>query len=310
MAKKVKPQKKQGTMDVVGNSLNEGWKLIQEKWKWMFKKFLTATLIPLVPLVLVIIIAALIGYFSNQWWIAVVIGLLSMYLVMIFAKLLETTLYNIADSASKNQDIGILGQAKSNFIPWVKISIFWIVYYAIIFSPLILLYGAIFGTFIASIGGIASDPENINPVTTFAPFYLLMGSYFLMYLWIIIVSIISIIVRFLIQFVGFELYISKLGLRESFKKSFSLVKNNFLETLIFDIVIVVLMYVATMVIYIPLLIGFVGIFISFALPEILMYLVLALSIVFLIITLMVLTVLIEVAAMSFKYVFWKKIRER
>jgi hypothetical protein len=166
------------------------------------------------------------GAIATIFLAIVAIGIL--FIAIFISGAISSTGYNFIDSRYKKSPFDIIEQAKTNFAPYIFYVIVRFLITIIILAP---FYIVAFG--VSFVGAF-------NPVA--AIFTGLLG-----FVVRIIAAIVGAILALFIQFAIFEVLIAKNDVIESFKRSFNLVKNNFLETFLFSLLLWIVVAIISVV---------------------------------------------------------------
>ncbi|MDD5022773.1 MAG: glycerophosphoryl diester phosphodiesterase membrane domain-containing protein [Candidatus ainarchaeum sp.] len=306
----IQKKQKEDKIDFVVNAYRKGWAELRDSWKKISIYFIKILVIGIAIFTFISLLLG-IGIISlaviDPLIIWAIIGILIL-LSLILLGIIESVKYNIIDNIINKKEIKIIENAKNNLVPWIKYNLFYFAFCLIGIIPVILLYLMVFG----GLYGINGNGGNDAEASVFSFFTLLLGAVWISLIWIILFVIIMLIFRFIIQFVLFEMYIERKGLREAVKKSYEIVKNNLFETIGFNISFGLIMGVIISIVNLPIQIfarfAFVGI--SLMLQNN-MFLIIGGSILLLVLIITILmNLFVEMTSLVFTYEFWRKARKR
>ncbi|MBI2080003.1 hypothetical protein HYT84_04505 [Candidatus Micrarchaeota archaeon] len=221
---------------------------------------------------------------------ALIIGFILMLPLLIFSEAISSVTYNLIDNSYNKKETSIFSQAVSNIFPILKYGILMFFLFAGIFVPFFVL---IFGIETGNGSSLYSKTSLLSTLTQ------------------VFFNMVILVISFFLQFAIFELLILRKGVFESVKKSLSLVKNNFLESLVFAIIEgVISMIISIPLILIMLVLVFGGVIAGIALlaatPVLLIPLIVIGSIILLILVLLF-TALEQAIIIPMHYIFWRKL---
>ena len=217
------------------------------------------------------------------------------FIAAIIGEAIESVVYNAMDKWGKKMNIW--GQAKKNLKPIFLYVLAMIVIYGIlVILPMMLMLGASFGS-------LAYGEENPAVMAGFVAGQLGARLYQM---------VANIIIAFILQFVMFELIVARMGIIDSIRKSFSIVKKNFIPTIVFDILTwAISMAVAVVAIVALLILLLILGLIAFALYGIAgdtALWIIALGVLIFIIFILALSALELTVVLPMQYYYWKAVR--
>ncbi|MEM2908900.1 MAG: hypothetical protein QW590_00675 [Candidatus Bilamarchaeaceae archaeon] len=297
-------------IDVVFDSIKEGWQFAEKNFIGLFKKILTIHLLAAVVLIAGILITALLGLgiYELLGPLGVLVALLAAipltFLVSVAATTVQSIVYNVVNKWPA--PIGINETFNKNLKP--------VLFYSLAMTAIGIIVIIIELVIVFVIGlGMGMVLYTIMDWSTASGMIDLLNA-LLRYL---IDLTIKLIIGFLFQFVLFELIITRMGVLESLKKSIDIALKNFVPTIVFDIFVGLLEGFILMVLAVPLII-----LLMFAAPVFVLMLpgisTGALSVaewaiigVAVLIVLAALTVIVAIATtvtLPMKYTYWRKVR--
>lgn len=233
--------RERGTGDMLNRVLDNGMELLKDKGKRMYIDFLKIYAITLLFTIICLAIGAGVYFLTNDIYATAIVGIPLYLLLLLFSGTLETVTYNIIENSDKNKETEIFNHARENFVPWLKLSLFWLLITVIVISPVLIPLVLMYLN-----SGISTDPSKIVSLFAVMPLAILM---------IFLLFIILMVMKFLFQFSTFELYLGRKGLRESLKASYKMIKNNFIETIAFDLMVIITAMIVSYIFSMPMQIG-------------------------------------------------------
>lgn len=226
--------------------------------------------------------------------VAIILVLLSVFV----SEAIQSVIYNIMDRWGKKTPI--MEYFKKNFRPMVFYILAMFLINIVLFIPVILLMLLLFG------GIVAMGSETSLIVAR-------LMSDFMVRIYQLVVGT---AVAFVFQFALFELIVTRKGVIESLKKSYSIVKNTFLPTVVFDIaawavemIVSLVMVIAILVIGVILGLIVFAMVTSAGMSEAVIFPLIAVVILVLVILAILTSAAQLTATLPMKYFYWKKVRE-
>lgn len=172
-----------------------------------------ASFVILVLVVLGSIIFPVIRYIFN-FDVAVIV----IYAATFLSCVVNSVAYNFIDSRYKKESLSLFGQIGTNIVPFLFYVIVNILLNLVILGPFLFIY---FDPTLMGLDNpkLDSDGESVRLILEFA------------------MVVLSAILHLFTQFAIFEIIVTKNGAISGFKRSFNLVKNNFLETILFSFLV-------------------------------------------------------------------------
>lgn len=291
-------------IDIAFDNVKKGFEFTQKNHKKFFNEMLKIIVLSFavtfaVIIAITVLFVASVGIFADAATILVV-GILAMIVLIFIAAIIgesiESVIYNVMDKWGKK--VNIWGQAKKNMKPIFLYVLAMIVIYGIlVILPMMLMLGASFGS-------LAYGEENPAVMAGFVAGQLGARLYQM---------VAGIILAFILQFVMFELIVARMGVIDSIKKSVSIVKKNFVPTIVFDVVTwAISMAVAVVAIVALLILLLILGLIAFALYGIAgdaaLWIIIALGVLIFIIFILALSALELTVVLPMQYYYWKAVR--
>lgn len=245
------------------------------------------------------IIFALVGGFSiANMGIPLILALIGILIIGFFmAAVAHSIAYNVVDGIFKRKETPLLDTFSENMMPMLKYVIVSTIICIVTFGPFILAY-------LAFTGAISLGTSQTTG---------LIATSLAEIIFRLVIAVVAAVVYLFTQFAIFELLIGKRGIIESFGNSFSIVKKNPIETIVFSFVL----WTVETAVQVPFIIVGVGGavlllfvmgFIGTISPIMMIPLVLIALIAILILYLLYVTVTTALV-FSAQYIYWNKIRE-
>jgi len=289
--------------DIAFDNVKKGFEFTQKNYRKFFNEMLKIIVLSFavtfaLVMILTLLAVGLAGVFSGSAapMIAGILILIALiFVAAIIGEAIESVVYNAMDKWGKKMNIW--GQAKKNLKPIFLYVLAMIVIYGIlVILPMMLMLGVSFGS-------LAYGEENPAVMAGFVVGQLGARLYQM---------VASIIIAFILQFVMFELIVARMGIIDSIRKSFSIVKKNFIPTIVFDIVTwAISMAVAVVAIVALLILLLILGLIAFALYGIAgdtALWIIALGVLIFIIFILALSALELTVVLPMQYYYWKAVR--
>jgi len=275
------------------DSFKDEWNFLKGNFKNFFINSMKIQALAVLPIIIIVILGAFL-FLSMDVLPAVVLAIILLAIGMFVSVSMDSVIYNLTDNSFKKKKTGIIKNFKRNFLPVSGYIIFMsIVVGLIIAVPLILLLPEGF------VEGTDSTLEKIiYPRLVSA-----------------LISVVAMLFAFFLQFSMLELVISRRGIIGSIKRSISLVKNNFWETIAFSILMTIVVWIisipAILIIFMLIMPMAFGFMIA---PLAGGWIILVAYILFWIIMILILSIVLQAfeytVTMPARYSFWKKISKK
>ncbi|MFH1520963.1 MAG: hypothetical protein ABID61_04925 [Candidatus Micrarchaeota archaeon] len=282
--------------------------LVKSDFFNIYKKMAMLEVTAMFIVIIAIIIAMLpflvgvINFTAPLDWIIIAVVILFAIIVIVIgafiANIIESIKYNVARDSYNKKETNMVDKFGENAWPIIKYDAFMFLISFVLMLPFLVIYFVLIsGAYVVSMGASTDILARLVEL-----------------LFRIVMTIVSAIISFFLQFAIFEIIIGKNGTIESIKRSYQIVRNNFIETFIFSLLLgaitsavgIALMIIIVIIIGILFVIGFL---LSTVLSGI------ALALVVSILVIIGLVIIVAVSAVSYtisipcRYQYWKGIRK-
>lgn len=291
-------------------AVKKWWNFVRPNWKPVFKKTLQLEAYELVILIIVGIVAITatvlaMGSASNIT-LAIAIGLFALAItaILVFVMLsIDSVYYNIMEDTTKKKKTEIMKNFKANLWPVTKYQVTMLLITLITLIPF----------FLGFMWLVASMMENYTNQGTISTEMIYQKAEAMMHISNAYVIIVGTVIGFFFQFAIFYLIIAKKGAVESIKKSVSLVKNNFFETILFTVFSSIIIFIVAIPYEIALfgliLVGM-AMIIAVLNSTVLLIVITAIITIILLVVIAAGSALVNGTSISLHYIYWRLIERK
>ncbi len=306
--------------EIISSTFSEGFNFLTSNLKAVFVKMTKIQLLSYGVLSMFLLVAGLVIYlfFAPSFRfgliptstitsivVAILLALLFIVVMLITSAIRYSGLIYIDGTLAKKSDVPIISTSTSLLFPTLKFSLGYFLLELVIVGPFFAIYMfMIFGSVGASALSGGSGAMGVALLS-------MIGRLFFQLLY----SLVAMVLGFFIQFALYEFFLGNSGVIGSFKKSFSLAKNNFLEVFVFDIafslISLMIMIPFVIVLYLFMIFGFLVFMVVAMMGNVLVTALVAILLILIGLVFMIpFGAIIEAWTFTFHTIFWRKLTGR
>ena len=284
--------------ELLTSTANETFKFLTTSYRRLFTNIFKVKLISSLVLVLTLVLSFVsfmgaMGFVPLMYLIMLLIAIAIFFIGLFMSFVADSVGYNVVDAVFKDQGVGFWESFRKNMLPMLKFVLISLLIATVALSPVFVLYFIIY----AAVYVGESSTAGILLVELIEILLRILS------------SIIQAVLYLFLQFTVFELLIARKGAIESFKQSFGIVKENFIETIVFSFV---LWGIGTVIgipfIIVGVVLVFGGLLLGAGGGGLLMLPLIFMGVLIFIVLLLIYSTITVAVVLSAQYVYWNKIK--